>query len=56
MEWLENFLSHETLLLLLSVIIMIGIFIYAAYRSHEKHLKRMKEIDEIFDITNKPMR
>ena len=55
MEWLENFLSDEKFLLL-SIIIIIGVFIYAAYRSHVKHLKRMKEIGKTSDLTNKPMR
>lgn len=46
MEWLNNFFTQEPLSLAIPVIIIVGIFIYAARRAHIKHLERIKQIDE----------
>jgi len=48
MEWLNNFFTQEPLSLAVPVVIIIGIFIYAARRAHIKHLERIKKIDESY--------
>jgi hypothetical protein len=49
MEWLQNLLSQETLILFVSITLMIGVFLFAARRAHINHAKRMKEIDKTFN-------
>ena len=50
MDWINNFLIQEPFSLAIPVVIIIGIFIYAARRAHLKHLERIKKIDEIYNI------
>ncbi len=49
MEWLSNFFTKELLSIVIPVVIIIGIFIYAARRAHLKHLERIRKIDETYD-------
>jgi hypothetical protein len=46
MEWLNNFFIQEPFSLAIPVVVIIGIFVYAARRAHVKHLERIKKIDE----------
>ncbi|GAA0813923.1 hypothetical protein KO495_13210 [Colwellia sp. D2M02] len=55
MEWLQSILSKEILILFVSVIAMIGVFIFAARRAHLNHLKRMKEINSTFNPEDKSL-
>lgn len=48
MEWLSSFFIEGTYSVAVLVIIIIGIFIYAARRAHMKHLERLKKIDECY--------
>jgi hypothetical protein len=51
MDWLNNFFIQEPFSLVIPVvIIIIGIFFYAARRAHFKHLARIKKIDESYHI------
>lgn len=50
MEWLSRTLSQEPLVLVLSITIVIGIFIFAARKVHLNYLAKMKKIDESFNI------
>lgn len=50
MDWINNFLIQKPLSLAIPVVVIIGIFIYAARRAHLKHLERIKKIDEIYNI------
>ncbi len=57
MEWLQNLLSQETIILFLCITSMIGVFVFAARRAHLNHLKRMKEIEKTFNPhENAPLR
>ncbi len=57
MEWLQNLLSQETIILFLCITSMIGVFVFAARRAHLHHLKRMKEIEKTFNPhENAPLR
>lgn len=49
MEWLTNLLSNEPLFISLPIIVIIGVFIYAARRAHLKHKERIKRIDETYN-------
>jgi hypothetical protein len=53
MEWLENTLSQDALILFLSITVMVGFFMLAAYRVRVNHVKRIKKIDQTFNLTNK---
>lgn len=50
MDWLNNFFIQEPLSLAIPVVIIIGIFIYAARRAHIKHLERIRKIGECYHI------
>lgn len=50
MEWINNFLIQEPLSLAIPVVLIIGIFVYAARRAHIKHVERIKKIDELYNI------
>ncbi|GAW97378.1 MULTISPECIES: hypothetical protein [Colwellia] len=50
MEWLSKSLSQEPLVLVLSITVVVGIFIFAARRAHLNHLAKMKKIDDSFNI------
>lgn len=49
MEWLSNFFTQEPLSIAIPVVIVVGIFIYAARRAHFKYLERLKKIDDRYD-------
>jgi len=49
MEWLQNALSQEPLVLFISISIIVSVFAFAARKAHINHLERMKKIDETFN-------
>lgn len=49
MEWLNNFFTQEPLSIAIPVVIIIGVFLYAARRAHVKHLERIRKIDETYN-------
>lgn len=44
MEWITLLLKPATLVLLLPVSALVGLFIFAARRAQRKHLERIKKI------------
>ncbi|WP_197411187.1 hypothetical protein [Colwellia sp. TT2012] len=50
MEWLSKSLSQEPLVLVLSITVVVGIFIFSARKAHLNHLAKMKKIDDSFNI------
>jgi hypothetical protein len=50
MDWLNNYFNQEPFSLVIPVIIIVGIFFYAARRAHLNHLERIKKIDESYHI------
>jgi hypothetical protein len=46
MEWLKNIFIQESFSIVIPIIVIIGVFIYAARRAHIKHKARIKEINE----------
>lgn len=49
MEWLNNILSQEPIVLSLSIVAVITIFIFAARKAHLNYLAKMKKIEESFN-------
>lgn len=50
MDRLNNFFIQEPFSLVIPVVIIIGVFFYAARRAHLNHLERIRKIDEIYYI------
>jgi hypothetical protein len=46
MEWLSNFFTQGPFSIAIPVILIVGIFVYAARRAHIKHIERIKKIDD----------
>lgn len=49
MEWLNNILSQELIVLSLSIVGVITVFIFAARKAHLNYLDKMKKIEESFN-------
>jgi preprotein translocase subunit YajC len=54
MEWINKFFIQQPFSLAIPIVIIIGIFFYAARRAHIKHLERIKKIDESYHIQTTP--
>jgi preprotein translocase subunit YajC len=50
MEWINNFFIQEPFFFVIPVVIIIGVFVCAAYRAQIKHVERIKKIDERYRI------
>lgn len=51
MDWLLNSaLLKEHSVLIISIAVVVGIFIFAARKAHLNHLDRIKKIDDTFNI------
>ena len=52
MEWLTSAsnLLEEHSVLIISIAVVVGIFIFAARKAHLNHLDRIKKIDDTFNI------
>ena len=50
MEWINKFFIQQPLSLAIPIVIIIGVFFYAARRAYLKHLERIKKIDESYHI------
>lgn len=49
MEWLNSILEEYSFLII-SIIVVVGIFIFAARKAHLNHLDKIKQIDDTFNI------
>jgi preprotein translocase subunit YajC len=54
MEWINKFFIQQPFSLAIPIVIIIGVFFYAARRAHIKHLERIKKIDESYHIQTSP--
>lgn len=50
MDWLTNVLAKEHSVLIISIVVVVGIFIFAARKAHVNHLEKIKKIDDTFNI------
>jgi hypothetical protein len=50
MEWANKYFIQQPFSLAIPIVIIIGIFFYAARRAHLKHLERIRKIDESYHI------
>jgi hypothetical protein len=49
MEWLSTIFSKESVILIISIVILIVIFSFAAKKAYSTHLLKMKKIQTLFD-------
>jgi preprotein translocase subunit YajC len=50
MEWVNKYFIQQPFSLVIPIVIIIGVFFYAARRAHLKHLERIRKIDESYHI------
>ncbi|WP_170252812.1 hypothetical protein [Colwellia echini] len=50
MDWLTYALTQENSLLIISIIVVVSIFVFAARKAHLNHLDKIKKIEDSFNI------
>jgi hypothetical protein len=49
MEWLQQLLNKEILVLLIPIVAIVGAFVIAAMKAHHRHQERIEQIKQGFD-------
>ncbi len=50
MDWLFTIFSQESWYFVVALVVIFGVFIYAARKEHLKHIERIKKIDQGYNI------